>query len=64
MNIPESPVVEPGNEIVEPTSDKVFQLQLGSYYSVQTTSEGTYHLKLLGWIVTMTMGDGSPYLNM
>ena len=39
-NTPECSVVEPGNEIVEPTSDKVFQLQLGSYYSVQTTSEG------------------------
>jgi hypothetical protein len=25
--------------------------------------KGAYHLILLGWIVTMTMGNGSPYLN-
>jgi hypothetical protein len=39
MEIPESPVIEPGDEIVHTsTSEKIFQL--GSYYRVQTTSEG------------------------
>ena len=61
MEIPESPVVELEDES---TSNKIFELQLGSYYRVQTTCEGDTSSKLLGWTATMAMGDGSPYLNM